>query len=515
MATLALRAFLASTAAAGMSTTILFLDLTKAFDDAVREVVLGWLGPLAGENVTLDARIAHLVRLGVPSDIAGEVAAEITKTGGLLKELLVDVTVRGAAAALHSGAWFQLRGDSAFLHTVCGGRQGCRLGALIFNLAYSVALSRIRHALADLGVTLHIIPKAAFAPPRDEDGHPSPNAPCEVPGAPPFWMSRGAVLTTERCPYAVAAPEATYVDDHVAMIVATSARKLLDAAPRVLQIMRNELARLGFVINWAPSKTEAFVSLRGAHSHDGYRGLAAAGWTIKAGYDDAAPHLRIVQAYKYLGSWVAADGGVANDPNHRATSMLSVYAPLAWKVFAATALPRQTRLKLFWSLCISRLLYGVETWMRIPAAAYATLNAAYHRGLRRIAGRIKAGGAPQISNEKIRIELGVPSLACLLVRRRLLLLISVARSEIVHLRALLSCAVAGGRQMPWTEQVVQDLEVLADFHRDKLNELGPPRSQPLVWHDFMLQFPGAFGTLVWKLHITTMPLDRCSENPPP
>ena len=157
---------------------------------------------------------------------------EISSSGGLLEALGVDPSIRGAAAALHSGSWFRLREDELFLQTTCGGRQGCRFGSILFNLAYSVALSRIRAALAELGVTLHISPKKAVAPPVNDDGGYLISAPCEVPGADPFWMSSGAVLSTRPAPDAVAAPEATFVDDHVAMLATSSAAELMRLAPR-------------------------------------------------------------------------------------------------------------------------------------------------------------------------------------------------------------------------------------------------------------------------------------------
>ena len=99
----------------------MFLDLTKAFDYAVRELVLGWLGPMASESASQAQREQHLLRLGVPEAYAASVADEITRTGGLLAEVGVDEELRNTISSLRSGAWFQLRGDNKnYLHSVSG-----------------------------------------------------------------------------------------------------------------------------------------------------------------------------------------------------------------------------------------------------------------------------------------------------------------------------------------------------------------------------------------------------------
>ena len=500
MAALSLRTFLSATAAAGLCTLTLFLDLTKAFDFAVRELVLGWLGPLAADTATQEHKVQHLVRLGIPQAAAHDVAREITLTGGLLNAAGVPRDLKSAIASLHSGAWFQLRGDKDYyLHSVSGGRQGCRLGAVLFYLCYSIALRRIRKRLSDLGVLLHIV--------QNDPGK-------------PWWASNGAELHTDCAEGATVAPEATYIDDHVAMLVARSPQRLFELGKAALQVIREELGRLGFVINWKPGKTEAFVSLRGHGAAEAIRQLAAADWTMPAGCDTGAPQLRIVKEYKYLGSWVADDGGVATDPSHRSASMLSAYAPLSFKVFGSHVLPVASRMNLFRSLCLSRLVYGVEVWLRISATAYATLNAAYHRGLRRIAGACMYGGSEKVSNEAVRVKLGAPSLQCIIMKRRLLLFLTLARSDLHHIHCLLSCCVAGGAPSPWVQQVVADLRFVAAYHNGKLAELGDPVDNASAWLLFMLKFPGAYSALIKNIHVTTMPLDRrkdivklCSPGP--
>ena len=114
------------------------------------------------------------------------------------------------------------------------------------------------------------------------------------------------------------------------------------------------------------------------------------------------------------------------------------------------------------------------------------------------------------TNQEVREILGAPSLQCLILRRRLMLLISVARSGMPHLEALISCRVAGGSPLPWVKLVQQDLCTLAAFHEEKLAELGSPLTNASAWWVFMQAFPGPFTQLIKEVHITTMPLDGAS-----
>ncbi len=63
---------------------VVFADLSKAFDYAVREVVMGWMDRDAATSRC--AKTALLTKLGVPAGAAEEIAAWNDRTGGLLRE---------------------------------------------------------------------------------------------------------------------------------------------------------------------------------------------------------------------------------------------------------------------------------------------------------------------------------------------------------------------------------------------------------------------------------------------
>ena len=366
MASLMLRSFLDMCTLFSWSCFVLFLDLSKAFDYAVREVVMGWMRGTG--DCDYQARRDHLVRLGIPADVADEIAQWIDESGGLLKSCDVDDSVCALVNSVHDGAWFRLPTDDKYVVTVSGGRQGCKLGALIFNLIYSIALKRLRNELVPLGIVLKVRR-------RNES---------------PFWASLGVETewTGERCADSETF-EVTYVDDEAAYIAATSVRTLMQAIPLLMKHLCAIFAYFGFKINWNPGKTECFLVLRGKGSAAKYREIAANNSQIIFSSSSDVPALRVVQVYKHLGSILEKSGAAAPDVPHRVTSAMSAYVPLALKVFGAARIARSVRLHLFFSLVVSRLIYNVHVWSNITQAMYTTLNSAYMRGLRRIIGQCR------------------------------------------------------------------------------------------------------------------------------
>ena len=98
--------------------------------------------------------------------------------------------------------------------------------------------------------------------------------------------------------------------------------------------------------------------------------------------------------------------------------------------------------------------------------------AAYHRALRRIAGMCHYKGSVRTTNEHMRNTLGMPCLQCIITKRRLLVLLAVARSGLSHLHALLSSQTAGETPLTRMQLIRHILALLASYHTEKLAELG-------------------------------------------
>ena len=131
---------------------MLLIDLSKAFDYAGREVIMGWMPSMSAEPIAVKAEF--LRSLGVDLDAGTELAEWIDHTGGLLLSSGADPAVCALVASLHNNSWFKLPNDQKFLVSISGGRQGCKLGAPVFNLIYSVARKRVREDLGKHNIVL-------------------------------------------------------------------------------------------------------------------------------------------------------------------------------------------------------------------------------------------------------------------------------------------------------------------------------------------------------------------------
>ena len=108
---------------------IVFVDLSKAFDHAIRELILGW-SP-ADASMSADHKQQALLNLGIPLEHVASLVEWIDSTGGVLAACGADPDLIAMANSLHDGAWFRIAPDPTYIATMCGGRQGCKLGAII------------------------------------------------------------------------------------------------------------------------------------------------------------------------------------------------------------------------------------------------------------------------------------------------------------------------------------------------------------------------------------------------
>ena len=86
----------------------------------------------------------------------------------------------------------------------------------------------------------------------------------------PFWASAGSKWewpSAESSTGEELVFEVAFVDDVAARLAAATASLLLRMFPILIEELCHVLMALGFRINWAQGKTEAFVSLRGKRSH--------------------------------------------------------------------------------------------------------------------------------------------------------------------------------------------------------------------------------------------------------
>ena len=140
---------------AGLSVVRLYVDRSKVFDTVCRQIPLG-------QGIIADADMVDLLqRMGLPPELSDEVPRLSSEHGTLLHREGCDPALNAMIHDHHSGSWIGLGSkpvtlDSVVIETMIGARQGCSLGALIFNVAYEHTLQKIRARARAAGLDVEV-----------------------------------------------------------------------------------------------------------------------------------------------------------------------------------------------------------------------------------------------------------------------------------------------------------------------------------------------------------------------
>ncbi|CAK0802742.1 unnamed protein product, partial [Prorocentrum cordatum] len=160
------RSFCDYCTAQGLSCFVWFVDLVKAFDRVVREIVLGW------PHVSTYPK-QYLRDLGLNDHQAQWIATWVARHGSLFEQKGVPPKVIRLLENMRAASRFSHGDCDTAVAALVGGRQGCKYGAMVFNSTFSLAMVLIRDASLDAGIMLRL-PKgrgAFWAPPESGADH--------------------------------------------------------------------------------------------------------------------------------------------------------------------------------------------------------------------------------------------------------------------------------------------------------------------------------------------------------
>ena len=165
MAALTTTSALAFAKAQHRSVAITFVDESKAFDRAIREVALGFDRARFSSQAEL---ASHLSSLGMGEAVASRIADQLWSRGGQLQRGDMPSGLIDAIRELHTPSWFSVDKSDEVITTSKGSRQGCLLGGLVSFL--HVLTTSVTSDLACLPTiyasALLRSPMAAFGPMR-------------------------------------------------------------------------------------------------------------------------------------------------------------------------------------------------------------------------------------------------------------------------------------------------------------------------------------------------------------
>ena len=466
-ATHIVRSLLAIAESLGYSVFALFVDLVKAFDKIVRELVMGW-----GSRPS-DERVPYLVALGVDPAAAAWIVDYVETNGCVFEQWGVSPTTLGMLRTLHEHAWFQVRGSSQAIRSKTGGRQGCKVGSHVFNAGYCVALGLLDTQLAARGLAFRVV----------------------EPGG-PFWQTPCGEGADGRPVIA-----ATFVDD---LGIARLPVHLDAAIAQLMTILTTTFGQCHLAINWSKGKTECLLKYRGTGATFAREARRREDGELAIWVPEVDKWLLVMDVYCHLGSMLSAAGEAFANVRRRTQMAMTAYTPIAFKVFGSSLIPDRHKLSFLKSLVLSRLLFGLHIAC-LPVAHLRRLNAVYMRGLRRIAGDCRFGPAVQWSDREVRERLNVPSIDCLLMVMRLRYLQRLVLLRPPDLVAVLHFRLKG-QPLPWVRLLAADCEFL------RCEGLVPPAvpsflDAPLQWAALVADRK-KWATAVGSVHFFDSCLDR-------
>ena len=143
--------------------------------------------------------------------------------------------------------------------------------------------------------------------------------------------------------------------------------------------------------------------------------------------------------------------------------------------------------------------------MLVPTNRYIKqLNSVYMRVLRRIANACRFGHGK--TDYEVRLQLGVPSVDCILMRARLRYFKRIAMTKPVSLMALLASR-PGGKMLPWVSLIVDDLDTMRK-RTSMCSQLPDPRLDPNAWWCMMRQRPNDWYNAINSLLFSQSVMDQ-------
>ena len=402
---------------------VLFVDLVKAFDRVIRELVFGIPPGVTDVN-------KYLSELGLSMSQLDFVTSFIARHGSLFEVIGVHPRVIQLVCNLHASSWVTYGSLESAIIVKVGGRQGCVFGSMVFNTPYALALMALNDELMDRGVVMRI-----------HDG----NVTNET--------------SDNSCEEAHHVLDVTFVDDECIMLAADDSRSLADAIDCCTLVLSTTFQLLKLEVNWRPGKTECFVQMRGKQGRDIVEKWRREDGSLSIPVPQCDTRINVVDRYRHLGTIVMANGNDVPNARLRAKSAKEAYGPLALRVFGSGHIPAPLKLSLCMSLVESRNSFS----MHIAPPSFNALRivaSVYNRALRRIAGTPRfEKDEHALSDIESRRALKVPSYDCILMRGRLRYVGRIVRTRPTTLVAMLSVRFGEPPVPPeWFVRVQEDLQ---------------------------------------------------------
>eukprot|EP00435_Cladocopium_sp_Y103_P040768 s901_g11.t1 len=298
----------------GLSSAILFLDLSSAFHHLIREVVVG---AVDGYNLAPVLDVLSQSQHPVAS------FSQFEKLPGLLEELGVPVAIVRLLRDMHFSTWCALH-DRWLLRTHRGTRPGSPLADIIFH----TLMARVAHSLDQ-------------------------------------WLRDQHDFQVLLQDIGIEAPSVIWADDIAVPLAAACAEQIVPFLQQALQTARDALQQYGFSLNLAKGKTSAVLSFCGPRAsamRKQYQLHAHSGITCHFS-DGQEVWLHLVPVYRHLGTLFSSSHDIMCELRARVGIAKAAFAQLSRPLLTNRNLPVRIRLQMFHALVTSKLFFGLGAWV--------------------------------------------------------------------------------------------------------------------------------------------------------
>eukprot|EP00435_Cladocopium_sp_Y103_P031953 s3260_g8.t1 len=342
----------------GMSTAVLYLDLSNAFHHLLRELVLGVARESDFASVLHDLRTA-----GHPV----EACAHGQRLVGALQTLGCDARLLQLLRDVHTDTWFTLTSQE-LIRTKRGTRPGSPLADAVFHVAMTHIMGQVRHWILRQSTFVDLLEAA------------------DMPCLTVVWADDVAIpWATER------------------------AAMMLPAVRALVHAVDQAFADHGFTVNYDLNKTNCVVSFQGPQAPELRREhllLDRPGLECVL-HDERKIWLHMKPTYKHLAYTYAASHSLEVELRQRVGQAHQAMTTLGKPILRNRHYPVQVRLRLFRVLIETKLFYGLGTWRTPSLRQLRYLRTAFVKMLAQV---LRLSGDHRHSNAQILALAGTPDI---------------------------------------------------------------------------------------------------------
>ena len=323
-----LQTFMHWTHSRRQSAAVIFFDVRAAFYSVVREALFQGDGDLPRLSESL-------AKLGIDLAVVLQIVASVDSDFALeglsphMLAILQDVM---------TNTHFVVDGLANPCKTRKGTRPGDPIGDILYNLVMSVLLRDVKTQISE-------------------------QSDLQIHGDPQVCGD----FTSHQLPPASGVFDVSFVDDCAFGVHAPEIEEVHTAIQIVVNAMLLATQRRGLHINFEDGKTEAIWQIVGRGSRKWKIDLAKNGSQIEWVSPVGPVALRIVPAYRHLGTWLQTGNAHAKEVSHRSSQARATWGALTKPFYAKPYVSLHAKIAIFRSTAFSQLVYNCHVWTGVSA----------------------------------------------------------------------------------------------------------------------------------------------------